>query len=130
MTQSKDQIMIDSIISQLDNSYWEIIGEINDWEVRFDYHIETIRWWLKLNKEQYEKVESYIDNMNFEDDNFAITFSYDVSWYNYRVVQQEEDNYIHATMNLKKKLWDNINYQYYINTIDQMIWEFEKYLSI
>lgn len=79
----------------------------------------TIDWGLGLTEEQYEQVERLLET-TIEKPHYTISFSYDVSGFDYWVNIMGEDNYIHITIELKDTFDFN---KYETLEMDQEIWK-------
>lgn len=79
----------------------------------------TIGWGLGLTEEQYEQVERLLET-TIEKPHYTISFSYDVSGFDYWVNTMGEDNYIHITIELKDTFDFN---KYETLEMDQEIWK-------
>ena len=75
-----------------------------------------INWGLWLSKEQYENFEKALDTVWIKKGNYEIESWCDVSWYDYWVKKQEENNYIMLTIRIKDHISEND-----INDIDNFI---------
>lgn len=79
----------------------------------------TIDWGLDLTEEEYERVEKLL-NTTIEKPHYTISFSYDISGFDYWVNTMGEDNYIHITIELK----DTFDfYKYETLEMGQEIWK-------
>ena len=79
----------------------------------------TIDWGLGLTEEQYEQVERLLET-TIEKPYYTISFSYDVSGFDYWVNNMGEDNYIHITIELKDTFDFN---KYETLEMDREIWK-------
>lgn len=79
----------------------------------------TIDWGLGLTEESYEQIETLLQT-TINNPHYTISFSYDVSGFDYWVNTMEENNYIHITVGLK----DSFDFaKYETLEMDKEIWK-------
>lgn len=81
----------------------------------------NIGWGLGLTKEQYKEIETILQT-SFEKETYIISFSYDVSGYDYWVKIMEENNYFHITIILKTDFkFDEVDAYEMDNLVDSVL---------
>lgn len=116
----------DNIGYDLDNEGFRNIYDVQQVDEKTcDYMFQEPNT-LKLNEKQYNSFFNKIDKLEFENNDIAFFFWYDVSGYSYWNEIMEENNYIVFTIRVKNNI-SNEKYNTYKNKIVKML---DKYIDI